>query len=145
MGLYRARGHWDTLAKAGPALLIASLFAFAARSYFLRLDLSGPPATGLNVAGLVLTGGLYGWLVVYGSLGTALRFATAAGPVVRFLAESSYWVYLVHFPVVGLVQADLFGIDWPIAAKFWFPKGSICEPPIITCRRPDQTTSNIVR
>ena len=33
----------------------------------------------------------------------------------------------------------------PMNAKFWFPNGSICDAPMITCRRPDHTTSNIVR
>src|SRR5262249_5356565 len=33
----------------------------------------------------------------------------------------------------------------PMSAKFWLPYGSIWLAPIITCRRPDQTTSNMAR
>src|SRR5262245_8400586 len=32
-----------------------------------------------------------------------------------------------------------------MSAKFWLPNGSIWLAPIITCRRPDHTTSNIAR
>lgn len=119
IGLYRARDHWRQLERSGPALLAAAVFAFVARSWMLRLDGGGPPLRGLDAGLLALTGGLYGWLAVYGCLGTALRTIKRTGPVVKYLADSSYWVYLIHFPVVGLAQADLCGVSWPIAAKFW--------------------------
>jgi hypothetical protein len=36
----------------------------------------------------------------------------------RYLAESSFWVYLIHVPVVALSQALLLPLSWPIAVKF---------------------------
>ncbi len=36
----------------------------------------------------------------------------------RYLAASSFWVYLVHLPIVGLMQADLFGVAIAPGTKF---------------------------
>jgi peptidoglycan/LPS O-acetylase OafA/YrhL len=34
------------------------------------------------------------------------------------LAEASFWIYLAHLPIVGLIQMDLFDADIPTSAKF---------------------------
>jgi len=67
---------------------------------------------------LVGSGALFAWLTVFGLLGLALRSFDRPSPAVRYLADASYWVYLVHLPVVGLLQADLFGAPLPTWAKF---------------------------
>jgi hypothetical protein len=36
----------------------------------------------------------------------------------RYLAESSFWVYIIHVPIVALVQIVLLPYRWPIAIKF---------------------------
>ncbi len=36
----------------------------------------------------------------------------------KYLSDSSYWVYLAHFPVVGLAQAGLFLVELPSSVKF---------------------------
>src|SRR5262249_11916913 len=75
------------------------------------LDVAG----GLAMAAL---GGVFAWLTVFGLLGVALKALDRPSRVVRYLADGSYWVYLVHFPVVGLIQADLFGVPVPTTLKF---------------------------
>ncbi len=47
-------------------------------------------------------GAACGWLVLFGLLGLAQRFCRRPSASLRYLADSSYWIYLVHFPVVGL-------------------------------------------
>ena len=36
----------------------------------------------------------------------------------RFLAEASFWVYLVHVPIVALMQLVLLPVAWPAPVKF---------------------------
>jgi len=52
---------------------------------------------------LPFTGWVYSTAVVagtYGSIGVFLRGSKPQGRLMKFLAESSYWVYLVHLPLV---------------------------------------------
>jgi peptidoglycan/LPS O-acetylase OafA/YrhL len=63
-------------------------------------------------------GGLLAWLNVFGLLGTYHLLFRRPTPVIRYLAGASYWIYLIHFPIVGLVQADLFRVPLPTALKF---------------------------
>jgi glucans biosynthesis protein C len=51
--------------------------------------------------------GLVAWLITLGALGLALSPKTMERrepPALRFLVESSYWTYLVHYPVVLALQ-----------------------------------------
>ena len=40
------------------------------------------------------------WLLTAGVIGVFLRFATKERPIVRFLSDGSYWLYLIHLPLV---------------------------------------------
>jgi hypothetical protein len=66
----------------------------------------------------VVSASLFGWLTLYGSLGVCTHLARHGGRAVKYLSDSSYWVYLAHFPVVGLVQADLSLVKLPSFLKF---------------------------
>ncbi len=62
---------------------------------------------------------LHAWLLVTGSVGVCLKWIhQPAPPAVRYLAEASFWIYLFHHPVVGLTQADLAPLSWPVEIKF---------------------------
>lgn len=60
----------------------------------------------------------YGWASALGWLGFALRVVERSGPVTRFLAARAFWLYLVHPPLVGLVQVLMF--EQPVAAWMKF-------------------------
>jgi glucan biosynthesis protein C len=42
--------------------------------------------------------------LVLGLLGVFLRFVNAESPVMRYLSDASYWVYLIHVAIVDAVQ-----------------------------------------
>jgi peptidoglycan/LPS O-acetylase OafA/YrhL len=63
---------------------------------------------------------LFPWLTAFGGLGVFMRLFDGRGTVMRYLAESSFWVYLIHVPIVALVQALLLPMAWPVALKFLF-------------------------
>jgi len=105
---FERRGFWT---------LAATVPVFAFRGWMLPLDWE-PEARwtfSLLAAG---AGALGSWLSVFGLIGTYHRVFGRPHPVARYLAESSFWVYLVHLPIVGLLQADLFGVPIAPGGKF---------------------------
>jgi peptidoglycan/LPS O-acetylase OafA/YrhL len=61
---------------------------------------------------------LFPWLMVFGGLGVLLRVIHARGAVMRFLTEASLWTYIVHVPIVALIQLWLLSIPIPGPVKF---------------------------
>ena len=57
------------------------------------------------------------WTWVLGLLGAALRFLSRPSERVRYLADASYWVYLVHLPVVMVLQVLVFRVEAPALVK----------------------------
>lgn len=57
------------------------------------------------------------WLFVLGFIGLALGLIDREIPWVRYLADSSYWLYLIHVPVLLGFQLTLADTDWPPAIK----------------------------
>ena len=74
--------------------------------------------TGPGNAAAAALASAYGWASVLGWLGFALRVVKRSGPVTRFLAARAFWLYLVHPPLVGLMQVLL--LEQPLAAWLKF-------------------------
>jgi len=59
------------------------------------------------------------WSWVFGLTGAALRFLSNYSPARRYIADASYWVYIMHLPVVAAVQ--LWVSQWPMPWVLKFP------------------------
>ena len=53
----------------------------------------------------------------FAALSLALRFASGYSAVRRYLSDASYWVYIVHLPLVMVGQILVINLTWP-----WFAK-----------------------
>jgi peptidoglycan/LPS O-acetylase OafA/YrhL len=58
------------------------------------------------------------WTWSFGLIGLALRVFSRPSPARRYLADASYWIYLIHLPVVLLLQAVSAQIAAPWFVKF---------------------------
>lgn len=58
------------------------------------------------------------WFWTFGILGVALRFCSQESQVRRYLADSSYYLYLAHLPVIFFLQAALATVPLHWAVKF---------------------------
>jgi peptidoglycan/LPS O-acetylase OafA/YrhL len=58
------------------------------------------------------------WCGTLGLIGLALRFLSKESRVRRYVADSSYWLYLIHLPIVMALQVAVSRLDWPAEAKF---------------------------
>jgi glucans biosynthesis protein C len=117
IGLHRVRDGLGVLAARGWWYLAASVPVFAVRAWLLPGDLSGTPDEP-GLWGLALTGALFSWLMVFGLIGVYRRHLARRSRPIRYLAEASFWLYLAHMPVVGLIQASLIPFPVPTALKF---------------------------
>ena len=58
------------------------------------------------------------WISTFAAVGLALRFMSGFSPIWRYLADASYWLYLIHMPIVMALQVVLSQRDWPGLIKF---------------------------
>lgn len=61
---------------------------------------------------------LYAWLMTFGVIGLFEAVMIKQRAWVRYLSDSSYWLYLVHLPLVIVAQTLLLSLPMPAAAKF---------------------------
>jgi hypothetical protein len=58
------------------------------------------------------------WLLVYGIIGLFVQYGGKPNCIVRYIADSSYWCYLVHLPLVAWLSVLLAGWRVPAILKF---------------------------
>lgn len=66
-------------------------------------------------------GGAYAlasWCGTFAVIGLALRFLAGPSRVRRYVADASYWLYLVHLPLVMALQTAVARLDWPWQVKY---------------------------
>lgn len=58
------------------------------------------------------------WSWTFALIGLAMRSLSGYSAVRRYLADASYWMYLIHLPLVMALQTAAARIDWPWFVKF---------------------------
>ena len=76
----------------------------------LHTDRSWTLAAGLQTA--------YAWLVIIGLLGAFHTALATERRGVRYLSDSTYWLYLAHLPLVIVAQSAIRNWDLPAGVKF---------------------------
>jgi len=60
------------------------------------------------------------WCWSFGLLGLAMRCVSRPMASVRYVADASYWIYLVHLPIVVALQVWVGHLSWHWSLKFSF-------------------------
>jgi peptidoglycan/LPS O-acetylase OafA/YrhL len=58
------------------------------------------------------------WCWVFGIVGAAVRFLSSPSAARRYIADSSYWLYLMHVPVLAFFHVWFAELDWHWSAKY---------------------------
>jgi glucan biosynthesis protein C len=74
-------------------------------------------ATSSHLAG-VATASVAIWLLLFGITGLFVRHCTRPSPLARYLADASYWMYLVHLPLTIWIPGLFAGVALPALVKF---------------------------
>ncbi|MEL4506253.1 acyltransferase family protein [Luteococcus sp. H138] len=96
---------WNT------ALASTTMFGALMGTHVLPIDPNLPDWLSLTLMALA------GWSTCYALLGLAVRHLTTERPWVRYLADASYWMYLMHLVLLTFFQVLLAPLDWPILVK----------------------------
>ncbi len=109
--LHRLARHWPTYLSAA-LILTAICIALGGSSPAT----APPPLQG--VRRMVYIGG-YGvavWCWTFALVGAAMRFLSEESPRRRYLSDSSYWLYLVHLPLIFGLQAMVmrWNLHWSV-------------------------------
>ena len=62
--------------------------------------------------------GTYTWVMIFAFMGLFRKFFSGENNTIRYLSDSSYWLYLAHLPLV--TGAQWLVCDWPIFAAVKF-------------------------
>ncbi|MHC4273664.1 MAG: acyltransferase family protein [Planctomycetota bacterium] len=106
------RGWWIQLPLA--LLLLPMALALALHLPWAR-ELTGDEGTRRVLANLGQV--LYVWLMIFGLMGLAETVLNRERPWVRYVSDSSYWLYLVHLPLIIVGQALLRDVGLPAIVK----------------------------
>lgn len=117
--LYRWRESMPELTTDYKLWLVAALFL---APIMLWLQTKGPTSESDYQPTLkpiaIAVYSIFSWTMVLGLLGWFERYLNKPRALIRYLAQSSYWQYLMHLPVLVLVQLQLSALPWPNGLKF---------------------------
>ena len=102
------RGAWLRFA-AGALIAIPGFLLFYNNTDFTgNVGIAGILAGSgqLRIIGL-FTVGLVCWLMLFGIWGLLARYVRRESRVLRYLADASFWIYLVHIPFLVALQSSL--------------------------------------
>lgn len=77
-------------------------------------------------ASVVLSGALIIWLLLFGFTGLFLKYLDRPVPVVRYIVDASYWLYLIHLPFTIWIPGLLSHLPWPAPIKALAVLGFSC-------------------
>ena len=112
------RGFLQALARDVKAYAVMAAFLFPLAQYASHLDNAVHGADVARHLAAVLVNALCTWALVYMFIGGALRWFDRASPRILYLSQSSYWVFLVHMPLVLFAGWLLVPYDLPAVVKF---------------------------
>ena len=109
-------GKWWWLGlPAGLLVLFPLGLGFSTGAFGLGPE-SIDPATARAAA--VVLQAVYPWMMAFGFMGVFRKVCARESRTIRYLSDSSYWLYLAHVPLI--IGAQLMVRDWPLpsAVKF---------------------------
>ena len=105
------------------AVIPALLLLYPLAVYVHRAAISEYDARNEELAAAIWLGGTvvqvaYTWLMCFGLMGLFRWIAATERPWVRYVSDSSYWLYLAHLPLIVVAQRGAGDWDASVHLKF---------------------------
>ena len=101
--------------------LAVSVLSFLISVYFIEVRSNTGLSPTERIKGHIVVSfctTLYTWSVVFGMVGLFRRFFSHKNRIIRYLSDSSYWLYLAHLPVIMSLQILVSTWNLPSLYKF---------------------------
>jgi ABC-type multidrug transport system ATPase subunit/peptidoglycan/LPS O-acetylase OafA/YrhL len=109
----------STWRKQWPMHLVGAVVATSVCLWTIGLTPTfAPHAQNLQKLWFALSYGIAIWCWSFAVLGAAVRFLSEPNSRVRYIADASYWIYLVHLPLVAALQVVVGRLPWHWSVKF---------------------------
>jgi ABC-type multidrug transport system ATPase subunit/peptidoglycan/LPS O-acetylase OafA/YrhL len=113
LGLLRRRWALHLAAAIGLTAACVSMIGLSPS------DVSSPePLTGSSAALYAACHALAAWCWTFSVIGIGLRFCAQESQTWRYVADSSYWIYLAHLPLIFALQLLVKDLPWHWTVKF---------------------------
>jgi glucans biosynthesis protein C len=111
--LHRHQGYLGTATQRWPAFISAAVLMWLACR--MLGDAAGAGAAHVAYTACYVLGA---WCASLGLLGVSLRFLSGYSPMQRYLADASYWIYLMHIAALLFFQQLLHPLHLPWMLKY---------------------------
>ncbi len=106
----------DQLSPYAPKMLLISLLVYAFFAYFLYVG--GMAKSDLfSQAILAFLQAYIGYWMTLVCIIFGRRWLDVHHGILRYIADASYWVYLIHLPLIFAIQIPLMDMNWPWVVK----------------------------
>ena len=113
------RGAWLRLG-AGVLIAVPAFLLFYNNTDFTGN--TGTPGALADIGALRLYGlfavGIVCWLTLFGIWGVLARYVRKESRALRYLADASFWIYLVHIPFLVALQSTLSTTDLAVPVRW---------------------------
>jgi len=115
--LHRNHDALRHLSQYGKTYLVLAALLFSVTLPRINEHVANP-LTGIPLASLAGLLALFASFATFGLIATFVKLVRDGNAATRYLAEASFWVYLIHLPLVVLIQIDMARLPIPTVAKF---------------------------
>lgn len=113
--LYQSKHHLDKLIRYDWLCSILGVILFTIG--FLKYDLLFMSAS-YNYYMNIILNSISVSLFFFGFTGLFIRYGSNFSPTMRYLSDSSYWIYLIHVPITVFIPGLIY--EWPLHATLKF-------------------------
>ncbi len=132
--LHTHRNQLDTIASRAGAYLLLAIAALPVAIWAMRLRWFEPEKTDWIIGSVAGAGSA---AMVVGMTFSLLgyfhrRFSEEPSPVGQYLSEASYWIFLIHLPLLIFVGGALSAVDLPAVVKYLVTVGIVVPAVMVT-------------
>jgi peptidoglycan/LPS O-acetylase OafA/YrhL len=107
--LFKSKHLLDTMKKSDWLSSILGVILFSI--YFFMQE-------SLSYEVRIIIKSLMVWFFIFGITGLFIRYGSNHSSKMRYISDSSYWVYLIHLPLTAIIPGLIS--DWPLPATLKF-------------------------